>query len=189
LLNRDKFREACEKLKEDVEISEYLIKNKHAYGDVGDEGIIRCPFPDHDDGTASFSFDNKKGLFNCFGCGRGGDVVNLHYYMLKVDNDRYTRIKAVNDLSRKFNVKLPDMFEQRFKRGRVNKFRRANTKLENVGNSFYTEKIRGIESSINKLSNKSRVRLYRKIDDMLLGRRDAKEVYFDIKGVIRNESN
>jgi len=189
LLDKEKFREACEKLKEEIEISDYLIKNKHAYGDVGEEGIIRCPFPDHDDGTASFSYDNRKGLFNCFGCGRGGDVVNLHYYMLKVDNERYTRIKAVNDLGKSFRVKLPNMYEQRFKRGRVNKFRRVDTKLDGIGDRFYSEKIKGLESNINKLGKEFRVKLYRKIDDMILGRRGAKEVYFEIKGVIRDESN
>ncbi|MFL5760631.1 MAG: CHC2 zinc finger domain-containing protein [Thermomicrobiales bacterium] len=32
----------------------------------------KCPF--HDDGTPSLSIDAEKGLWCCFGCGRGGDV-------------------------------------------------------------------------------------------------------------------
>ena len=32
-----------------------------------------CPF--HNEKTPSFTVDDKKQLFHCFGCGAGGDVV------------------------------------------------------------------------------------------------------------------
>src|SRR3954447_16955768 len=32
-----------------------------------------CPF--HGEKTASFSIDDKKGIFKCFGCGKGGDAI------------------------------------------------------------------------------------------------------------------
>ena len=38
----------------------------------------RCPFPDHDDRTPSFSVSVETGAWCCFGCGRkGGDVIDL----------------------------------------------------------------------------------------------------------------
>ena len=38
----------------------------------------RCPFPDHPDDTPSFKVDPATGLFHCFGCKRGGSVVDFH---------------------------------------------------------------------------------------------------------------
>ena len=34
-----------------------------------------CPF--HNEKTPSFTVDEKKQLFHCFGCGAGGDVVSF----------------------------------------------------------------------------------------------------------------
>jgi DNA primase len=34
-----------------------------------------CPF--HDDKNPSLSVDQKKGLYNCFGCGESGDIFDL----------------------------------------------------------------------------------------------------------------
>ncbi len=42
---------------------------------AGKEFIGRCPF--HADKTPSFSVSEEKGLFHCFGCGIGGDVVRF----------------------------------------------------------------------------------------------------------------
>lgn len=42
------------------------------YGSSGEEYLIRCPFPDHEDLTPSFSFNISTGVWNCFVCG-GGD--------------------------------------------------------------------------------------------------------------------
>jgi len=43
----------------------------------GDEWVGRCPVPDHQDKTPSFTVNPAKGLWHCFGCVRGGDVVEL----------------------------------------------------------------------------------------------------------------
>src|SRR5699024_12118851 len=124
MIDKDNFNESCEIIKDSVKISDYLLENKLIY-DVDDKSLIRCPFDDHNDSTASFSYNDDKGLFNCFGCGRGGDVINLHYHMEKLDDERYSRIKAVKDLSKVFGITIPNMFERRFKRGRVNPDRKS----------------------------------------------------------------
>jgi DNA primase len=41
------------------------------------EQSIRCPFPDHDDRTASARLNLDKGLVYCHGCGSTGDVIGL----------------------------------------------------------------------------------------------------------------
>jgi hypothetical protein len=47
---------------------------------AGKEFIGRCPF--HADQTPSFSVNEEKGLFHCFGCGESGDVFS---FIMKLD--------------------------------------------------------------------------------------------------------
>lgn len=42
---------------------------------AGNEMVGLCPF--HDENTPSFRVNDDKGLFNCFGCGAGGDVIQF----------------------------------------------------------------------------------------------------------------
>lgn len=42
---------------------------------VGKQTMAICPF--HEDKNPSFSVDSSKGLFHCFGCKKGGDVIKL----------------------------------------------------------------------------------------------------------------
>lgn len=45
---------------------------------VGDRWVGRCPLPDHEDRSPSFTVDPEKNLWYCFGaCQRGGDVIEL----------------------------------------------------------------------------------------------------------------
>src|SRR5215217_3668801 len=44
---------------------------------VGKEWVGRCPLPDHEDRTPSFTVNEAKNLWWCHGCLRGGDVVEL----------------------------------------------------------------------------------------------------------------
>ena len=44
---------------------------------IGEKWTARCPLPGHDERTASFTvYPGDRGWW-CYGCGRGGDVVNL----------------------------------------------------------------------------------------------------------------
>jgi DNA primase len=44
---------------------------------VGKEWAGRCPLPDHEDRSPSFTVNSEKNVFFCHGCLRGGDVVEL----------------------------------------------------------------------------------------------------------------
>ena len=44
---------------------------------VGKEWAGRCPLPDHEDRSPSFTVNPEKNVFFCHGCLRGGDVVEL----------------------------------------------------------------------------------------------------------------
>ena len=45
----------------------------------GNNGWINssCPFDDHQDSNPSFGINLEKGRYNCFGCSREGDFINL----------------------------------------------------------------------------------------------------------------
>jgi hypothetical protein len=45
---------------------------------IGKEWAGRCPLPDHEDRTPSFTVNPQKNLWWCFGCLRGSDVVELY---------------------------------------------------------------------------------------------------------------
>src|SRR5215204_1353465 len=44
---------------------------------VGSEWVGRCPLPDHEDRSPSFTVNPEKGVWFCHGCLYGGDVVEL----------------------------------------------------------------------------------------------------------------
>lgn len=51
-------------------ISDYVALKKRGVNYVG-----CCPF--HNEKTGSFTVSPAKGIFKCFGCGKGGDVVHF----------------------------------------------------------------------------------------------------------------
>ncbi len=50
----------------------------------GDNFIGLCPF--HNEKTPSFTVNEKKGVFHCFGCGAGGDVIS---FLMRVRNEGF----------------------------------------------------------------------------------------------------
>ena len=44
---------------------------------VGKEWVGRCPLPDHEDRSPSFTVNPEKNVWFCHGCVRGGNVVEL----------------------------------------------------------------------------------------------------------------
>jgi DNA primase catalytic core len=55
--------------------------------------VILCPF--HKEKTASFFFDDSKGIFKCFGCGISGNTIGFIKKMKEINNieqKRYTKI-------------------------------------------------------------------------------------------------
>ncbi len=59
-----------------------------------------CPF--HNERTPSFTVDRDKGLYHCFGCGAGGDVIHFVRQINRLDFP-----EAVEALAARFGVKVP----------------------------------------------------------------------------------
>ncbi len=81
-----------------------LKKNGHRYTGL-------CPF--HNEKTASFSVDEQKQLYHCFGCKAGGSVIQ---FIMEIE--KLTFQEAVAYLAEQFHMPLPEMqndpaYEQR----------------------------------------------------------------------------
>lgn len=48
--------------------------------------ITKCPLPNHDDKTPSFKINVGRGLAWCFGCQRGGDVIDVARWYLNTSS-------------------------------------------------------------------------------------------------------
>ncbi len=60
-----------------------------------------CPF--HNEKTASFSVNEEKGFYHCFGCGEHGDIIS---FTMKSNNVDFRG--AITDLAAQAGLKMPD---------------------------------------------------------------------------------
>jgi len=51
----------------------------------GENFVGLCPF--HNEKTPSFTVNEKKGVFHCFGCGAGGDVIS---FLTRIRNESFS---------------------------------------------------------------------------------------------------
>ncbi|MDR2383497.1 MAG: DNA primase, partial [Prevotellaceae bacterium] len=63
--------------------------------------IARCPF--HDEKTPSFIVSPAKGLFKCFGCGKGGNVVSFI-----MEHERLSYVEAIKYLGKKYGIEIQE---------------------------------------------------------------------------------
>jgi len=77
-----------------------LVGNYTKLKRTGNSYIGLCPF--HEEKTPSFSINPDKKLFHCFGCGKGGDIIN---FIMEIENLSFK--EAMEFLSSKYNIKLP----------------------------------------------------------------------------------
>ncbi len=59
-----------------------------------------CPF--HGEKTPSFSVDAERGLFYCFGCQKGGSLIDF-----LMETDKLSFVEAVEELAERANVQIP----------------------------------------------------------------------------------
>ena len=60
-----------------------------------------CPF--HSEKTPSFSVSQDKQIYHCFGCGKGGSVIN---FIMEIENLAFR--DAVEFLARRAGMEVPD---------------------------------------------------------------------------------
>src|SRR5690606_7619202 len=67
----------------------------------GTNYIANCPF--HNEKTPSFNVNPGRGIFKCFGCGKGGDVVSFIQ-----EYEKFSFLEAVRWLADFYNVVLEE---------------------------------------------------------------------------------
>jgi DNA primase len=89
-----------------------------------------CPF--HNERTPSFTVDRDKGLYHCFGCGAGGDVIR---FVREID--RLDFPEAVEVLAARFGVTIP----RRVRRGPSDDRRQRLYEAVAAAQRFYAERL------------------------------------------------
>lgn len=77
-------------------VGEYVNLKKRGVNLLG-----LCPF--HNEKTPSFTVSPSKGIYKCFGCGKGGSAVNF-----LMDHEHYTYPEALKFLANKYNIELEE---------------------------------------------------------------------------------
>ncbi|MEN8237042.1 MAG: DNA primase [Pseudomonadota bacterium] len=67
----------------------------------GQEHSGLCPF--HKEKSPSFTLNDQKGVFHCFGCGAGGDIIG---FFMRIHNFEF--FEAVKELAHKAGMSLPE---------------------------------------------------------------------------------
>ena len=60
-----------------------------------------CPF--HEEKTPSFKVNPVKGIYKCFGCGKGGDAIS---FVMDIDSLSYP--EAIRSLAKRFNIEIEE---------------------------------------------------------------------------------
>jgi DNA primase len=64
-----------------------------------------CPF--HNEKTPSFSVSQSKGIYKCFGCGKGGSAVNFI-----MEHEHFSYTEALKWLAKKYNIEVREREEK-----------------------------------------------------------------------------
>ena len=78
-------------------VSQYVALNKRS----GSNLFGLCPF--HNEKTPSFSVSHTKQIYHCFGCGKGGGVIN---FIMEIENVSFP--DAVEILAKRAGIKMPE---------------------------------------------------------------------------------
>lgn len=90
-----------DRLKSHFRLSE-VIGKRISVKRAGREYMALCPF--HGEKTPSFTINDEKGFFHCFGCGAHGDVIGF----IK-DYDKVSYKDAIERLAREAGMALPEL--------------------------------------------------------------------------------
>ena len=97
----------------------------------GRKWVGLCPF--HTEKTPSFTVDDEKQLYHCFGCGAGGDI-----YSLLMERENLTFPEALKHLAEKYHVPLP---LQRGVRPEVLKLEEKLFKINDLALGFFKKNL------------------------------------------------
>ncbi len=96
MINPKSIQEVIEKAAVEEVVQDYVNLKRAG---VNMKGL--CPF--HDEKTPSFVVSPAKGIYKCFGCGKGGNAVQF-----VMDHENLSFPDAIRHLARRFNIALEE---------------------------------------------------------------------------------
>lgn len=96
-------RETIDKIMDTARIEEVVGDFVHLKK-RGTSLIGNCPF--HGEKTPSFHVSVTKGIYKCFGCGKGGDSVRF-----VMEHEKYSYPEALKFLAQKYNIEVEETVE------------------------------------------------------------------------------
>ncbi len=107
----------------------------------GRKWVGLCPF--HTEKTPSFTVDDEKQLYHCFGCGVGGDI-----YSLVMERENLTFPEALKHLAEKYHVPLP---QQQRVRPEVLKLEEKLFKINDLALGFFKKNLFNTQEGVKAL--------------------------------------
>ena len=133
-------------------VSDYVTLRRRGVNLIG-----LCPF--HDEKTGSFTVSPAKGIFKCFGCGKGGNAV--HFIM---EYEQVSYYEALKLLAKKYNIEVQER-ELTDEEKNAQNDRESMFMLNDFARKFFTEQLYKTEEGQNVGMAYFRERGFR--DDMI----------------------
>lgn len=96
MINQDTITKIMDTARIEEVVGDFVALKKRGSSLIGN-----CPF--HNEKTPSFNVSVTKGIYKCFGCGKGGDSV--HFIM---DHEKYSYPEALKYLANKYNIEVEE---------------------------------------------------------------------------------
>lgn len=96
MINHDTINKIMDTARIEEVVGDFVSLKKRGTSLIGN-----CPF--HNEKTPSFHVSVTKGIYKCFGCGKGGDAV--HFIM---DHEKYSYPEALKFLAQKYNIEVEE---------------------------------------------------------------------------------
>jgi len=103
-----------------------LIENYVSLKRSGKGFVGLCPF--HDDKNPSFHINEDKGIYHCFGCGAGGDIIG---FLMRYKNVSF--YEAIEELARRAEVKI----EKKYNRSSTKSRNEILYRINSLAAEFY----------------------------------------------------
>ena len=141
----DDFKKFLDELTSRISISE-IVGERVKLTKRGREYTGLCPF--HNEKTPSFTINDSKGFYHCFGCGAHGDVVKF-----LMDSEGLPFIEAVKKLASRVGMELPPLSPENQEAGLK---RKSLYEIMNMAALFFEKNLRMPAGSagLNYLKNK-----------------------------------
>ncbi len=109
-------------------VSEFVSLRRRGINYIGN-----CPF--HNEKTPSFTVSPHKGIYKCFGCGKGGNAVNF-----LMDVEQISFIDAIKQLGKKFHIHVEEV-ELSPEQQQVKNDRESMMAVSSFAQKFFTDQL------------------------------------------------